>query len=94
MAKEFQKNRIPLIFVLISHGPENRRDSYIGNPIPEGEFEKLASCATNTGAPVVRADREFSFKEELFWKNDWHLNPEGEKIFADYLTGKIFKLAP
>lgn len=80
----------PLIFVSMGHGPRAMwRAGYKGLP-PNMEFyDRLLACARGTGTPVIDAMEFFSDRPELFWKNDWHMNPRGTAAFADYLAPKL-----
>ncbi len=85
-AAVLRRKNVPLVFIAMPHGPPARNFSYFGIPLRDSDFQSLLACARDTGSVVIPTAEDFSFTQDLFWPNDWHLNPEGIDRFTEYLA--------
>ncbi len=88
VVKLLSERKVPVVFVVMGHGPKGTHLIYRGVEPNEADFEKLLTCVAKTGLPSV--DLRGVFEEPaLYWKGDWHFTPEGTVKLAELLAERL-----
>ena len=81
-AKEMRARGLPLLFVVIPHGPRMGRQRYLGTQLNEPAFAQMIECANQTKFPLLDMSKQLENQTELYWPGDWHFNAKGANAWA------------